>query len=192
MYDINRLLTTKFPTGGSAVKPIIYFAGKISRYDWRKAVLNEDRPGAADDDCIWKPDYVLDRGRFYYGGPFFISCDHGCRHVPNAHGSYEECGGSVDPHALAQTQRKVWNINCQRLRRADQVFAFIDEMDCYGTMVELGMAAQMKKPIILGLGLQLTASQLADLWMPRAAARTVVYGTAAQTWKKACDIWGLA
>ena len=61
------------------VKPNIYIAGKIGKNDFRHALipgLREHHPDSGPLDC----------GAFRYVGPFFESCDHGCRHGRNSHG----------------------------------------------------------------------------------------------------------
>jgi hypothetical protein len=132
---------------GIPLKPTAYFAGKISRQDWRSGILGHDRPGGEDytaDSPLWDPTHRLDCRSFFYGGPFFASCDHGCGHRPNAHGS-NSCGPDDEINEL---HRRVWDVNYARVRRATLVFAYVNEADCFGTMVEVGMAAACEVPAV--------------------------------------------
>jgi hypothetical protein len=78
-------------------KPVIYFAGKIARYDWRVEITGDDRVGGLPDnggapiEGMFDPDYRVEYDSFFYGGPFFVSCDHGCGHA-QAH-ALGGCGG---------------------------------------------------------------------------------------------------
>ncbi len=164
-------------------KPVIYLAGKINRQDWRGYVLGDQyRPGSLDytDPDLWNPNYHLDCGIFRYGGPFFASCDHGCGHALNAHAT----GSCFVDHKfeLDELHRKVWTVNHARLRRADAIFAFIDTVDCFGTLVELGVAAELGKPVGIGIGRSISEKQVADLWMVQETALKVYRGAPAHTW----------
>jgi hypothetical protein len=178
-----------FPAPSSSlppqVKPVIYFAGKISKHGWRDTLLGHRAGGVGEPD-IWNPDFMLETPGFHYGGPFFISCDHGCGHARNAHGA--ECCENPD---LRKTQLLVWSLNRARLGQADVVFAYIDEVTCFGTMFEIGMATEMGKPIVIGFGPHLTSTQISDLWTLHIYADAVFFGDAAQTWAKARRHWGI-
>ncbi len=163
-----RMLTNK-------PKPIIYLAGKIGYADWRTQIFGS-RFGAAPNDG--KNSYGFDRvldeslthdcGSFHYGGPFFISCDHGCAHGPASHGAAPSgCldGGADD--GRIEMREQILHVNFARIRRADLVFAYINELDCFGTLVEVGFATALEKPIGVGIGRNITVEQFDDLWMPR-------------------------
>jgi hypothetical protein len=156
-------------------KPIIYLAGKISRDDWRAQIFG-CRFGAAPNDGT--NDYGFDRlldetlttdcGSFCYGGPFFISCDHGCAHTPAGHGaSPSGCLEGMAGDGKLEMRSQIWDVNCARIKRADYVFAYINETDCYGTLIELGFAAALDKPIGIGIGRAVKIEEFDDLWMAR-------------------------
>jgi hypothetical protein len=172
-------------------KPVIYFAGKINKNDWCKTVPGDYRPGAVyaedsdDRPKLWNPDWRLDCGTFFYGGPFFVSCDHGCGHRLNAHGANGGLSGDVcgNEDRLAGLHQSVWDVSCARIQRANLVFVYVNETDCFGTLVEIGIAAASNKAIFLALGPDLSKAQRADLWMPQAAAIKVYSGTAKTAWQ---------
>jgi Nucleoside 2-deoxyribosyltransferase len=190
-------------------KPTVYFAGKIDRLDWRHRILGDNRAGGVLYDAkeMWDPDHVEDYGSIFYGGPFFVSCDHGCGHALYAHGNNSDVNmEAYDPRALEQLHAKVYNINLARMRRADLVFAYVDEGDCYGTMVEIGMAAAWGKPLVTGFGHRrevynhvskkwghagLPDTTFADMWMLREPALRVYRGAPELTWKSFCAEFGI-
>ena len=74
------------------------------------------------------------------------------------------------------TQRRVVEINRQRIARADRIFTFIDQTDCYGTLIKLGFAAQLNKDIAVTFGENLTFKEIRELWMARLCANSVFIG----------------
>jgi len=153
-------------------KPTIYFAGKIAKRNWRTEILGS-RVGSNNNaydniDSLFDPKIDLreDRGSFWYGGPFFISCDHSCAHGPGRHAASGSCyDGGYD--TLLGTRPKIWAANCALIERADHVFAYIDEADCFGTLIELGYAAALKKPLRVVFGRNVPIEKFDDLWMAR-------------------------
>jgi nucleoside 2-deoxyribosyltransferase len=55
-------------------------------------------------------------------------------------------------------------LNTARIRRADFVFAHIDEVDCFGTLGEIGFAHGAGVPVYLHFGSKLTQAQRYDFW----------------------------
>jgi hypothetical protein len=155
------------------IKPTIYFAGKIAKGNWRAKILG-DRVGSWNDsyehmDCLFDPEADLreDRSGFYYGGPFFISCDHGCAHGPGGHAASGSCYDGGGYGKLLGTRAKIWTANRRLIERADYVFAYIDETDCFGTLIELGYAAALKKSLWVAFGRSLPFESFDDMWMAR-------------------------
>jgi hypothetical protein len=118
------------------MKPRIYIAGKIQKNDFRHAII----PGLRDHN---HSKGHLDCGRFLYVGPFFESCDHGCRHGGNTHGVL---GIGCEPVRPGLTQRQVKERNTRALRASDALFAYIETGDAYGSLVEIGMAQALGIP----------------------------------------------
>lgn len=179
-----------------ARRPVVYFAGKISQADWRGTIVGD--AGVVNGSCyvgfedypaeIFNPNYTIDCGTFHYGGPFFIACDHACHHGPDSHGVSEHefevhVGGA---HAFEQgmsreeIHRAVFDVNFERVKRADFVFAFINELDCFGTLIEIGHAQAWDKRLVIGFGPKVKPDQL---WM--ACERAVVFrGGPKEVWRQ--------
>jgi hypothetical protein len=163
-------------------KPVLYLAGKIAKGDWRDGILGGTAavvPTATDPKLdLFNPDYRLAFPAFYYGGPFFVSCDHGCGHRLNGHGAAFSCGedgwetGSV---ATEDRQSRIFKVNKARVAKADIIFAYINESDCFGTLIEIGEAAAQRKEIAVALGPDLSRDQIDDLWMAQLCATQPIY-----------------
>lgn len=172
-------------------KPIIYFAGKIGPEDWRCELFGHRTGGVNYDGdygfkTVFDETHGRDMGAFVYGGPFFISCDHSCAHGPASHGAKPE-GCLVDAaNGVVETHRAIWRVNRARIRRADHVFAYINEVDCFGTLIELGYAAALNKPITIGIGRNLKRAEFDDLWMARECHTMgdVLLGSPNETFKR--------
>ncbi len=119
-------------------QPRFYLAGKISENDWRIDL--------APDLLRVAPGQLFDAGNFTYSGPYFIPGEHGCFFSPESHGLVSHYGWSPDspPRWLVPGLCHYW------LRRADDVFAWIDDTSCYGTLIEIGWAHMLKKPVFIG------------------------------------------
>jgi hypothetical protein len=171
--------------------PIIYFAGKIGRNDWRHNILSNHllryAIDASEGRDLFNPGFTLDCEIYTYGGPFFLSCDHGCYHGQNNHGAgvvNQGCGNgpfhsSYDVH---QRRARVFKVNRARVLRADYVFAYLESSDCYGTLLELGIASAKKIPTVIGFAPELSQSNRDDLWMATQSVQRTYTGTATQCW----------
>jgi hypothetical protein len=166
-------------------KPIIYFAGKISKHGWRDQIVGAHAgnldgacsPGADNPEQLFDPDYLINKGAYLYGGPFFVGCDHIGFEGQNNHGAY----ASYNKSAL-ETRTHIFNVNFERVKQADFVFAYINELNCFGTLVEIGHAQAMGKRIVIGFGPKLKPEQL---WM--ACERAIVFcGTPHEIWVSLC------
>ena len=166
-------------------RPKLYAAGKISKNDWRRVIIGGLPEVNNCEPEIWDPDLLIDCQTFRYCGPFFVRCDHGCAHRPAGHAA----AGCSDDHWLDDDglHPKVWNVNRARLRSADIVLAYINEVDCFGTLVEIGLAAETSKPIAVGFGRQITDEQVADMWMAAMPALKVYRGSAETVWRSFAD-----
>jgi hypothetical protein len=159
--------------------PSVYLAGKISRGShWRSELTGggawplsvPDPEIALDPNCSELIDPVAGLPRFIAVGPFFVPCDHGCAHGTGRHAS---AGCESFGQDRNEIRKAVHAVNRQRITKADFVFAFINEIDCFGTISEIGFAAGRRVPVHLCLGENLTAAQADDLWFVRSFAATV-------------------
>lgn len=182
-YDHDKLFAP--PMRITTRRPRIYFGGKISANGWRDPIIG-DASGisgtchtGSDDDTpeqLFDPDHTVDCGEWIYGGPFFIACDHSCHHSPNAHGTIDS---SDDDARRRQIHRNIFDINLERIRRADYIFCFLDELDAFGTLVEIGHAQAWGKRLVVAFGPNVKPDQL---WMACERA-TVLRGSASATWR---------
>ena len=62
---------------------------------------------------------------------------------------------------------RILDLNFKRIRRADYILAYINETDCYGTLVEIGYARALNKKLAIGIGPNISAAAFDDLWMAR-------------------------
>ena len=132
----------------------VYLAGKIRKYDWRSGFhrINVYEPDTNSASKLAEF-YVDVNEELTVTGPFFISCDHGCYHGSSSHGvgavdslHSDEWGGCMGNFF---TRDDVFNICKRQIDRAEIVFAYIDQNDCYGTLAEIGYAHAKGKEIII-------------------------------------------
>src|SRR5262249_34434933 len=163
-------------------KPTIYLAGKIkpAARDWRfQLVRGRIDLGMDDEKRLFDPSYVIEEPLFFYGGPYYVACDHQCGHGTANHG----VGASGDRAGCISgfwgdeqsTPRRVFEVNRRRIANANVVFAFIDELDCHGTLIELSMADELGKRIVVAFGENLTTKDIRELWMARMCANAGLY-----------------
>lgn len=138
---------------------LVYFAGKVARGNWRDKLLG--------DRCMTR-----DRFRFrdgcVYGGPFGLSCDHGCAHRPGTHAitnptleAHETYCHFTDGHGLdaeylprgAAVDRCLYQI-----KSADIVVVYL-EAAAHGTLAEIGYASAVGKPILLWIDHELAKDE---------------------------------
>lgn len=163
----------------------IYLAGKISKDDWRHDIVSGLR-GAWPDDCYsWAPTETWPTlknaalGTFDYLGPHFVSDDHGCGHGPSTHG----CGRDGEVCALpdvAPNRSQVRDLCLEAIDTADIVFAWLNDVTAYGTLVELGYAKGRGKRIIIA-----APRPLDDLWF---AASCATFAITAKTPREALEL----
>lgn len=131
-----------------------YFAGKISENGWRDAILGSDFcthiTNQDETDSNRLPDWKVRENRdgFFYAGPYFIGEDMG-------HGMNEWMSGYEDHGFLVNasdgnhgTNRPLVCQNClTAIDNSNVVFCWIDAIDCYGTVAEIGYARAKGKKI---------------------------------------------
>lgn len=144
----------------------IYLAGKIERNCWRHNIVDSLREYEGSLDwSIYKKSIF---GKHHYVGPFFIGCDHGCYHGEGTHGNISDsyCIGQKAP-----TEKQVLEKCLKAIDDCNFFFAWIDRLDCYGTIAEIGYAFKSNKPIYLAGNLYLK-----DLWfIYKMATKTCFY-----------------
>lgn len=176
----------------------VYLAGKISKHDWRHGVvkglrnvdtLSEDKKIMYGDSNCWP---IIKNGiqKFvHYAGPIPTSCDHGCYHGENSHGVGADdgwdCNQGYDA-GIEEVRADVF-FKCENAILISDVFiAWIDTNDCYGTLVEIGMAKAMGKYIVIGGN-----KKFDDMWFAYKAANVVLIDPSYEPWnvvEKAIDL----
>lgn len=137
-------------------KPKVYLAGKITKNHWRDIIVGAHGRNAAEYVCMndYENYYYKeeDIGNVIITGPHSVGCDHSCFHYenrPHASVGFDEsfeddddedenscwCWGNSD-----LTRDDVVDACCQQIDRSDVVFTYIDDIDAYGTLTEIGYA----------------------------------------------------
>ena len=162
----------------------VYYAGKIDKNDWRHELYGL-RNASGDihaflydhGDMIVSANMVTVDHLFThydfieYCGPFFIGCDHGCGHGENSHGQGVGEAGCLPRENVAQTRQKAFNNCLEWINESDVIFAYIDDVTAYGTLVELGYAAAKGKDIFIAYNLK----NPSDFWFSSETAQKIVY-----------------
>lgn len=148
----------------------MYAAGKIAKNDWRGTSSDCDSVTQWRDVVRWHdrhpwwPDPATGL-RIVYAGPFFVRCDHGCYHGPGSHGA----GGDMVPCPDDPPPRSEVASACLRqVAGADVVYVRLDHREAFGTLVEVGYAAALGKPIVLDV---VPGFDTSDFWFVQELAR---------------------
>jgi hypothetical protein len=153
-------------------KPKVYLAGKIEKHCWRSQYVGGLRDYEYYDEGSSDYRQPKDCGNFTYVGPFFIGCDHGCFHGKDSHGVGVAMEGDCSIPSLGCKQ--TFDACVEQIRSADLFFVRIAEEDCFGTLVEVGIAHQLGKRIHI----HFLSQRLADsMWFPAQCADSVCIGT---------------
>ncbi len=131
----------------------IYLAGKVSKNDWRHSIVPDLRESVYDWDedfgCCAQPNLsyaklnLVINNKLKYIGPIMVGDDHGCFHGETMHGAI------LKHNPTPEARHLLFLANQKALHRADIVVAYIESLDCYGTLVELGFAHANNIPIHL-------------------------------------------
>jgi len=169
----------------------VYCAGKIAKNDWRHELFPTLRSAVSagayntSEQPDLGPDLLRDGspGRFQggdvylYGGPFFLSCDHGCAHGRDTHGQGPNACFDVprSDHGVTFAPETVAARCLEWLRWCDVVFVWLDSPTAYGTIAEIGYARGIGLPVFCYHDSR-RAGDLTDMWF--AAALCDVRGEA--------------
>lgn len=141
----------------------IYIAGKMEDDEWRFQFFD---PHNVPDDHAYQQGYhpftIEHRASWpakshvtvcglAYTGPFFVDVygGHGYGYMDgDAHGSNIDSADSYKSVKALEAKRRLVQQWCfSAIQRADLVFAWIDGIDCYGTIAEIGYAKAVGKLI---------------------------------------------
>jgi hypothetical protein len=140
----------------------MYFAGKVFKGGgYRNKLLNNDRAMSELGKIYDIKGYTKDKSpisfSIEYVGPLAISDDHGCFHGSGTHGIKNTyCIGSYSNYEKYITVKgnsdlffKLKNDTLKRctkqIKNCDIFYARIDDLTCYGTFMEIGIAYILKK-----------------------------------------------
>lgn len=158
--------------------PTIYFAGRMRGcdgcIDWRDYVSGF--PGLYELDGVVEPaaDTTVNCGSFHYGGPFLSGSG----------------GGHTRGHTLfPEEHQAIWDIDQAQIERADLIVAYLEDVQAYGTLVELGYAAALHKPIALGFSDRMSDREYDELWFARMPATKVYVSSPVQFWSQVRSDW---
>lgn len=161
-----------------------YLAGKIRHTCWRHEIVSELRDASQVEHSF--ASFIMERSIqsfHHYCGPFFISCDHGCYHGESAHGRktlHYDCGSTHHDNFGEDSAY----FNCiENLKHADTFFAWIDEMDCYGTIFEMGIAHKSNIPIYVGIDAKIGSPVRNHMWFPLFQAKVCVAPSAVEAFE---------
>ena len=133
--------------------PSFYAIGKIEKNGWRDE-FGVCMPNSWQEYLSAAP--VSTNSGFMYTGPFFIKCNHGCTHGNESHATYSPCTAASSSTTEANDFRaeRVFRQCEAQIRGAG--FALVwagegsDGLDtAYGSLVEVGIAHALRKPILL-------------------------------------------
>lgn len=154
----------------------IYLAGKIARSDWRHELIADleytnariEHNGHDHDPGELVGPWPILQGVLPngddYTGPYFIGGGHGQGHGPHQHGVW----------ACDIDQRTVIEACYDAIRASDVVFAWVDDLTAYGTLVEIGIARATGRFVIFA-----APEWVNDLWFAASASDRVVYAPTA-------------
>lgn len=167
----------KFP---GVAKPKVYLAGKIDGPPWRAEIAPPPMPSKnrreaifADEAQALDPKFALDCGGFVLVGPFAIDDGHSSSFATDHGGvAATKYGLSIEER---DARRRIHALSMRRLAMADFVFAHLNELDAFGTLVEIGAAHALGKPNFLHFGDALRDKALGELWFAAESATAVTY-----------------
>jgi hypothetical protein len=154
--------------------PSFYAVGKIAKNGWRGA-FGIDMPNSWEEylTASAAPTHFT----LSYTGPFFICCDHGCTHGNNTHATASVCTAAASLDTRDEFRSgQVFRRSEQQIRQAGFLLVWIgrgqDALDtAYGSLVEIGIAHALGKPILLAHHPQ---ANLRDFWFAIETACAVV------------------
>lgn len=155
----------------SPQRPLWYFAGKMSFPCWRATIMLDPDSVLLEEDVKLEQLPVRQgvvRGGFDYCGPYhYAEFNHGFFHPPEF---------ADDTHSAfcpsAEDHQRVSRLSLDAIRRCSHLFAWIDSLDCYGTLAEIGYARALGKQIVIA-----GPRRYRDLWFVYEMADRVIFAS---------------
>ena len=172
-------------------KPVVWYAaGRIERDRNRFGLVECSLLGSEQEAWSATPKVVKETVEgvvFAYSGPWTVGCDHGCAHVagdPNPWANSEMAAsygtgthGAADNDCSSDTGTGdagsiVFERSMSGIAKADAVFVWLEDAECYGTLLEIGYAFAMKKPIYLAYAPNVSPN--GEMWFAFKAASKII------------------
>lgn len=150
----------------SIVELKVYLAWKIRKGCWRHKIFSWLR----NTEPWWIVEQHYGKYYFTYTWPYFIGCDHGCYHWRNNHWVGANEDWVVIDWEPSRTKKQTVGACYSWVLQADVVFAWIDSMDCYWTLAELGYAQSLFTPVFFYYSDKL--EEIDDLWFVQQYCKT--------------------
>ena len=192
-------------------QPITWYAAGRIEYSHQRFGLvhcSLDVHGGAENPSVATPVlFQVSNTVLAYSGPFTLGCDHGCAHAAvkaqatylkgfsgapkrsNGFGTVSHGSGLCGCIACADSGAgDVFARALDGIKKADCVFAWIADHECYGTLVELGYAHALGKQIFIAHPPEIKPQ--GELWFAlRTGVEVGVYENAQEAWLDAiCSV----
>lgn len=143
----------------------VYFAGRIKKNDWRHNRVPGLRNALDIDDAFspWVEGPVLPitGSALSYGGPYFLADDHGCAHGACTHGGLASgCIAGLVRESDSEQRAAVAKRCALNIDSSDAVFAWVEDYEAYGTLVEVGIAWGKNIPVYVYVPVDFDQSEL--------------------------------
>lgn len=188
----------------------VYLAGKVRHGDqnWREMLMARTGPRPISTNLTWRqlasrtaPDVVktisripLQQSGFELSGPYIVGREQPSYTSTSEFGaevfSAANSSGTIDPETRDAARRVLLDLNTLLLEAADALFIWLDAIDAFGTMAEIGQAYG-RKPIFLAFSTKVPPEQLNELWYSTHMADKVIFAGSPQqafsefiTWHK--------
>ncbi|HIG41220.1 MAG TPA: hypothetical protein EYQ14_11860 [Gammaproteobacteria bacterium] len=192
----------------------LYLAGRIEKRDqqlkkgYRWGLVNArnlDYPEASDPvlESTYHTSFSVDDIALIYTGPYTLGDDHGSSHQPfsvkprenhcwnngygsRSHGSAPIAYIDYDTEEVDRNASSTFKRAMNGIAACDVFFVWLDDMEAFGTLVEIGYAKAAGKHIVLAVPpmTELTANNPAnsrgELWFAHQAANEIVPGDSAK------------
>lgn len=153
----------------------VYFAGKVTKNGWREEIIKLSEKIQQNKSVKSYREAGVPIGDGYiYNGPYMKSCNHGGFHGKGTHGvgvglKKTSCCGNKE----VLQRRELFNLCMSLVDSSDAIFCYIDDVEAYGTMFELGYAYSKGIPTFVYLSDELDEDYQDDLWFSLAKATQV-------------------
>lgn len=138
---------------------------------------------SADDVLKTISRIPLQQSDFELSGPYIVGREQPSYTSNSEFGaevfSAANSSGTIDPETRDAARRVLLDLNTLLLEAADTLFIWLDAIDAFGTMAEIGQAYG-RKPIFLAFSTEVPHEQLNELWYSTHMADKVIFASSPQ------------